>query len=152
MPVQTISTEIAPVYQRLAELPGGFAVLDVPLGVRDGQFVAGRPENRHIFAQTVHHHPIVSGMVSRLAPETWDALLAAPVIGTLLQPTAASDATLRRDRAEGPAFFARWRIDAVVLHPSAETDVWRRYVETVLPVRGRERFADGTELLWLRGP
>jgi hypothetical protein len=91
-------------------------------------------------------------MVSRLAPETWQALFAAPVIGTLLHPKAASDETIGRDRSEASAFFARFAIDAVVLHPTPGIDTWRRYIESVLPVQARERFADGSELLWLRRP
>jgi hypothetical protein len=152
MPVPTLSTEVGPVDRHLASLPGGFAVLDVPLGARDGQRFGGWPDNRRVFAQTVHRHPVVSGAVSRLSPETWEALFAAPVIGTLLEPKGAGAEAIARDRAQGAAFLARFRIDAVIVHPGPDSGIWRRYLESVLPIRGRERFADGTELWWLRGP
>ena len=152
LPVPSVSTQVAPVYQRLASLPGDFAVLEVPLSVRDGHGGGGVPDNRQIFAQTVHHHPIVSGALSRIPEEKWQQLLDAPIIGTLLRPDWANAQTLRRDRAEGPAFLARAAIDVVVLQPSAHGTAWEHYVESVLPIRSRESFADGTELLWLKGP
>jgi hypothetical protein len=152
LPLPLLSTQVAPVYQRLAELPGGFAVLEIPFGVRDGQGALGWPDNRQIFAQTVHGHPIVAAAVSRLPPESWERIRTTPVIGTLLDPTRATPDVLRRDRAEGPEFFARWRIDAVVVHPEMRATALNRYVEEMLPIRRRESFADGSQLLWLRYP
>ena len=152
LPLPLLSTQVAPVYQRLAELPEDFAVLEIPFGVRDGQGALGWPDNRQIFAQTVHGHPIVAAAVSRLPLESWQRIRETPVIGTLLDPQNATPQTQSRDRAEGAAFFARWRIDAVVVHPAESTSVLQRYVEYVLPVRRRERFPDGTQLLWLTGP
>jgi hypothetical protein len=69
-----------------------------------------------------------------------------------LRPDWANAPTLRRDRAEGPAFLSRSTIDAVVVQASASGTAWERYIESVLPIRSRETFADGTQLLWLRGP
>jgi hypothetical protein len=94
----------------------------------------------------------VSGALSRIPEEKWQQLLDAPIIGTLLRPDWANAQTLRRDRAEGPAFLARAAIDVVVLQASVRGTAWEHYVESVLPIRSRESFADGTELLWLKGP
>lgn len=152
LPLPLISTQVAPVYRRLAEVPGDFAVLDVPLGVRDGRGALGWPDNHPIFAQTVHGHPIVAAAVSRLPLEAWQQVLAAPVIGTLLAPDRATPETRRRDRAEGAGYFSRWAIDAVVVHPTPLGTALQAIVEDALPIRRRERFEDGTELLWLREP
>jgi len=152
LPLPLLSTQVAPVYHRLAEIPGDFAVLEIPFGVRDGRGALGWPDNRQIFAQTVHGHPIVAAAVSRLPPETWQRIGETPVIGTLLDPRGATPQAQRRDRAEGAAFFSRWRIDAVVVHPAASASVLERYLEEVLPVRRREHFADGSQLLWVGGP
>ncbi len=152
LPLPLLSTQVAAAYRRLAEVPGSFAVLDVPPGVRDGQSGVGWFDNGQIFAQTVHGHPIVSAAVSRLPPEKWQAVLAAPVIGTLLQPQRMSKEVFLRDRSEGASFFARFGIDAVVVHPSAPDEPYQRYVEGVLPIRRRERFDDGSQLWWLREP
>ena len=152
LPLPLISTQVAPVYHRLAEIPGEFAVLEVPFGVRDGRGALGWPDNRQIFAQTVHGRPIVAAAVSRLPPEPWQVVRTTPVIGTLLNPQRATPEVRRRDRAEGPAFFSRWAIDAVVVHPSPRGRALQAIVEDALTIRRRERFADGTQLLWLTGP
>ena len=39
---------------------------------------------------------------------------------------------------------------AIVVHPEASGTVLERYVEAVLPIRRRESFPDGSQLLWLR--
>jgi hypothetical protein len=152
VPIPLSSTEVSPAYRRLAEARGSFALLELPLGVRDGQSLLGQPDARQVFAQTVHGHPIVGGMVSRLPPETWRAIVSTPVIGTLLHPTGATETDLRRDLAEGAAFFARWQIRAVLVHPEVRSGPAQRYVERVLPIQSRELFADGSELLWIGTP
>jgi hypothetical protein len=150
MPVPSVSTQIAPVYRRLAEIPGDFAVLEIPLSVRDGRVGAGVLDNRQIFAQTLHHHPIVSGAVSRQPTQKMQALIDTPIIGTLLRPQLVNEQRLSRDLAEGPAYLARWGIDAIVLQASARGTAWEHYVEGVLTIGSREEFPDGTQLLWLK--
>ena len=151
-PIPTVSTEVSPLYRRLAEIPGDFAVLELPPSVRDGHVVYGVRDNRQIFAQSVHQHRVVGGAVSRLPAETWQALFDAPVIGTLLRPNQADSASLARDRDEGPAFLARHRIDAVVLQGTARGTAWEHYADAVLPIEARETFSDGAQLLWLKRP
>jgi hypothetical protein len=73
-----------------------------------------------------------------------------PVVGTLLHPHGATREALERDRREGPAFFRRWRIRAILVHAPARDSPQQRYLEAVLPIGRRQAFADGSELLWLR--
>ncbi len=152
LPLPLISTQVEPVYHRLAEIPGDYAVLELPFGVRDGNGALGWPDNQQIFAQTVHAHPIVAVMVSRLPREMWPVLLSTPVIGSLLDPGGATPETRRRDRAEGPAFFSRWKIAAVVVHPSPLGRALQSILEDALTIRRSENFADGSQLLWLQEP
>jgi hypothetical protein len=149
VPVPLFSTEAATVYERLRDAPGTFAVLEIPFGVRDGRTQLGAPDTTQIFAQTVHHHPIVTGMVSRLPQERWQDVASTPVIGSLLHPTGVTAVAFERDMRQGPRYFARWRIRAIVIHPQARGSAAQRYLERVLPVAQRESFADGAELLWL---
>ena len=85
-PIPLFSTALPDVYARIAREPGDFAVMDVPVGVRDGMQMLGQPDSQQVFAQTLHHRRIVAGMVSRLSNDRWAALRAAPLIGTLLNP------------------------------------------------------------------
>jgi hypothetical protein len=152
LPLPLLSTQVSPVYQRLAEIPGDFAVLEVPFGVRDGRGALGWPDNRQIFAQTVHGHPIVAAAVSRIPPETWRELREMPLIGTLLDPGSATPQSHSRDRAEAREFFAREKLDAVVVHPTPIGGRLQEIVEGSLTIRRREKFADGSQLLWLKEP
>lgn len=152
LPLPLLATQVAPVYHRLAETPGDFAVLELPFGVRDGRGALGWPDNRQIFAQTVHGHPIVAAAVSRIPPETWRVIREMPLIGTLLDPGSATPESRSRDRAEARAFFARSKLDAVVVHPTPLGRELQEIVEDALTIRRREKFADGSQLLWVNGP
>lgn len=151
IPFPLMGTQVAQAYQQVAREPEGFAILDVPPGVRDGRRGAGRPSNRHILGQTVHRRPIVDAAVSRLPPKKWSEILSAPVIGDLLAPRRLTAASVQRSASAGPAFFARARIDVLVVHPQASQGQ-RRYLEHVLRFARRERFEDGSELWWLAPP
>jgi hypothetical protein len=140
----------SPVYRELAGVPGDFGILELPFGVRDGIGLLGDPDSNQVFGQTIHGHPTATGMVSRADPETRRAMLAAPVLGTLLSPVGATEEAHRRDREFGADFFERVGIRAIVVHPQAQGTPQAQYVEEVLKVRNRESFADGSELLWLR--
>jgi hypothetical protein len=148
-PIPLYVAETSPVYRRLAEVGGHFAILELPFGIRDGFGAAGEPDASQMFGQTIHGHPIASGMVSRLPVETRRAIFDAPVLGTLLDPQGATPAAYSRDRALGPGFFERVDLRAVVVHRQARDNSKERYLEDVLPVRSRETFPDGSELLWL---
>ena len=137
------------VYWRLAAEPGRFAVLELPFGLRDGSLSLGQPDSRQILDQTVHEHPILTGMISRLPASTIEAILQAPVVGTLLHPQGATRQAFARDLRAGPSYFAKWNIKAVVVHPSARGGGQERYLERILTVTRHEDFADGTRLLWV---
>jgi hypothetical protein len=149
VPLPLLSTEMPEVYHRLAHAPGTFAILEIPLGMRDGLKSLGKQDNTQILAQTVHGHPIVTGVVSRLDAKRWKAIRATPVIGTLLDPSRLTAEQLEEDRTMGPAYFARWGIRAVLIHPQARNGIEQRYLERVLPIHAREDYADGFQLLWV---
>jgi hypothetical protein len=142
--VPLFNAHVDEAYYRIASQPGHFAVLDVPASMRDGTRVLGQPVS-HLLAQTVHHKPIIGGVVSRLSDESWKAASSAPLVRSLLDPTDRSPAPPE----EVAAYFSRWRISAIVLQRDAsERD--RQLIEASLKIVRRERFADGSELWWLR--
>lgn len=144
-PVPLVATEVHEVYHRIAREPDTFAIVDVPVGLRDGTRIRGRPDAARLLAQTVHHKPMVDGMVSRLPDERWAAVSSAPLIGSLLDPGRGA----RPSPEEAGAYFTRWNIKALVVHPNA-SEVERRLIETSLLIGRRESFSDGTELWWVR--
>jgi hypothetical protein len=144
-PIPLFSTALPEVYARIAREPGDFAVMDVPVGVRDGSQILGQPDSTHVLAQTVHHRRIVAGMVSRLPRDRWAALRAAPLIGTLLDPKRVGLSPLENAQA----YFDEWAIRALVIHPQASA-ADRQLIESALTITRRESFKDGTELWWVR--
>jgi hypothetical protein len=143
--VPLIATRVPDVYHRLAPEPGSFAVIDVPVGARDGRRVMGRPSSLELLAQSVHHKPIIGGMASRLPADRWASILGAPLIGALIAPDAKNVAI---SKEEATMYFRRYSIKAIVVHPQA-TAPERHLIESLLPISRREHFADGIELWWI---
>jgi hypothetical protein len=69
-------------YRTIAQTPGDFAVLEVPIGVRTGFAMVGRGEYLQAYAP-VHQHPIFSGYLSRLPNEVLDHFYSDPLLGAL---------------------------------------------------------------------
>ncbi len=65
-----------------AQAPG--AVLELPLGIRDGFGEQGHLDHRVLFYQTLHEHPIAGGFIARLSPRLRQAYDADPLFGPLL--------------------------------------------------------------------
>ena len=87
-------------YRTIAQTPGDFAVLEVPIGVRTGFAMVGRGEYLQYYAP-VHQHPIFSGYLSRLPNEVLDYYYSDPLLGALtlshgLPPQAEVDTQLRQ--------------------------------------------------------
>ena len=117
-------------YHDIAKVPGDFAVLEIPIGVRSGFAVVGRGETLQYYAP-VHQRPIPSGYLSRLPGDVTDTFYFDPLLGALtlsqaLPPQAELDAKLGQ-------LIHDWNIGYVILH----TDL----LETGR-VRGFQRFLD----------
>jgi hypothetical protein len=100
-------------YRSIAQTPGDFAVLELPIGVRTGFAMVGRGEYLQYYAP-VHQHPIFSGYLSRLPNEMLDTFYSDPLLGALtlshgLPPQAEVDAQLSHLIQDG-------NIGYVVLH------------------------------------
>jgi hypothetical protein len=85
-------------YHTIAQTPGEFAILELPIGVRTGFAMVGRGEYLQYYAP-VHQHPILSGYLSRLPNEVLDYFYSDPLLGALtlshgLSPQAEVDAQL----------------------------------------------------------
>jgi len=65
LPYPTVEMYVPRHVQLLAELPAG-TVLDLPPGWRSGTYVEGTERTIFQYYQTIHHHPIIAGHVSRL--------------------------------------------------------------------------------------
>ncbi|MBI5565441.1 MAG: glycosyltransferase family 39 protein [Chloroflexi bacterium] len=100
-------------YRDIANAPGDFAVLEIPIGARSGFAVVGRGETLQYYAP-IHQHPIPSGYLSRLPGEIMDTFYFAPLLGALtlshgFPPMLEVDEQLM-------VLLRDWNIGYVVLH------------------------------------
>jgi len=100
-------------YRSIAQQPGDFAVLELPIGVRTGFAMVGRGETLQYYAP-FHQHPTPTGYLSRLPNEVLDYFYSDPLLGALtlshgLPPQAEVDAQLSQ-------LIHDWKIGYVVLH------------------------------------
>jgi hypothetical protein len=100
-------------YHAIAQTPGDFAVLELPIGVRTGFAIAGRGETLQYYAP-FHQHPTPTGYLSRLPNEVLDYFYSDPLLGALtlshgLPPQVEVDAQLSQ-------LIQDWNIGYVVLH------------------------------------
>jgi hypothetical protein len=78
-----VAVERPALYTTLRAQPPG-AVLELPMGIRDGFGAKGDLDHRIFFYQTIHEHPLVGGNLSRISPRIIEAYEQDPVIGPLL--------------------------------------------------------------------
>ncbi len=70
-------------YASMKTMPPG-VVLEIPLGIVDGTATRGSLDYRVLFYQTLHEHPQMGGVVSRMSPRTRAAFDADPIVGPIL--------------------------------------------------------------------
>ncbi len=63
-PFPGVSASVSPFYAQLANDPGQFALIDLPMGRQ-----ASKP---YLYFQTIHHRPIVEGLIGRTPPEAYN--------------------------------------------------------------------------------
>jgi hypothetical protein len=93
-----------PFYQELAAEPGQFAILDLPL----------TPITIYEAYQTIHHHPIVGGYLSRQPPDPFVANL--PVLQYLLPATAVDDPLATVAAQRGLADLRQAQVRYAIVH------------------------------------
>lgn len=92
-PFKLSPLEESPVYKQLAEQPGEFALINLPMGYS--------PSKYYLYLQTLHQRPIVEGMTSRMPPNAFgymdSNLLLAMWLGE--EPLDCTDFSMRTMRA-----------------------------------------------------
>ncbi len=101
------------VYRSIAQDPGDFTVLELPIGVRTGFAVVGRGETLQYYVP-FHQHPTPTGYLSRLPNEVLDYFYSDPLLGALtlshgLPPQTEVDARLSQ-------LIRDWNVGYVILH------------------------------------
>ena len=113
-PFQTMDASLPDFYQRMAQEPGDFAVLDLPqwpVWLREAS-------NRAMYYQTVHQHKIVGGYVWRL-PEGLEGGMKA--LQELVLPPVTRDMIPRPSPEKARQALNRYHIQYVILHKGVWT-------------------------------
>jgi hypothetical protein len=117
--------------------PAG-AVLELPLGLRDGLGETGHLDTRVLYYQSFHERPILGGFVARLAPSVLARYRELPVVGALLQLSGGAslaDVSPEADRKRARPALAELGVRYVVVDLQTASPDLIAYVQAVLPLR-----------------
>jgi hypothetical protein len=145
VPLPLTDARIPAVYEQIANEPGDFAILQLPLGWRNSFGVQGAESTQAQYYQTFHQKRLLSGNISRNPPIKFGYFARLPIADSLITLETygqLDDARRAADRAAAADFVSFYDIRYVVVAPAvpgrppyADTrDAAVAYVEEVLPV------------------
>ncbi len=141
VPLPLSNMHIPDLYRELAAAPGDFAVLDLPVGWRNGFRITGQHDVAIMFAQyyqTLHGKRLLGGNTSRNPEFKFQYFSEMPVLSSIIALETGRDvpeSVMEADRRLAPAVLAALDVRYVVTRAPAASRALRQYVETVLPVR-----------------
>lgn len=133
-PIPLVFLEHPAVYDTLKAAPQPGALLELPIGFRDGFGEAGGLDHRVLWYQSIHERPLVGGFVARLSPSTrrvmaGNRLLADVIALSEPRDPAAPDVASRVDAL---ADLYRLGVAFVLLDRSHASRALQDYVDGVL--------------------
>ena len=141
VPLPLSDMRVPPVYQAIADTPGDWTLLDVPVAWRNGFRITGTLDPIIMFEQyyqTVHGKRLLAGNISRNPPLKFQYFTEAPVLNTLIALETGHQvdaAVIEQDRRLAPAVLRFFNVHTVVVHPAQAGLDTVSYIETALPVR-----------------
>jgi hypothetical protein len=148
-PLPLSDFRVPPIYERLAQEPGDFAVLELPTGWRNGARVLGRSDvliMMQQWYQTAHGKRRLGGNTSRNPEYKFQYFTAAPLLGDLIalinadRPHLAAEIEARWDelaaraRALAPIVLRELGVRYVLVHVEKSPPALLRFVAEALPV------------------
>lgn len=145
IPLPLSDARVPEVYRQIAQEPGDFAILSLPLGWRNSFTTQGAEDTRTQYYQSVHGKRLLSGNTSRNPPALFEyfdriGLFHSLTQIELYQPVAPAE--LARDQADAPGLLAFYDIRYVVVNaavpgrvPYSDTrGAVIEYIQNVLPL------------------
>jgi hypothetical protein len=157
-PMPLTDARVPAPYAALAEQPGDWALLQLPMGWRNGFGVFGAEDTRIEWYQTVHGRPILSGNTSRNPAFKFEYFQRLPLLQAITgieryQPP--DEATDQAARASAAELMALWNVRYLAVNPPVAgrypyTDTWQAaqdYALDVIPVDPNPVWnADGVQI------
>jgi len=153
VPLPLSDFRVPPVYAAIADQPGDFAVLELPLAWRNGFRVTGTKDPLIMFVQyyqTTHEKRLLGGNTSRNPEYKFQYFTEAPVINTIIALENGHEVereTWDRDRELAPDVLRLLGVRYVVLHTGVVPPVLHEYVRYVF---GGERVFEGDGMVAYR--
>lgn len=164
VPMPLTDARVPSVYRKIAAEPGDFALLQLPMGWRNGFGVIGSEDTRIEWYQSVHGRPILSGNTSRNPAIKFDYFRRLSLVQAITDlemyqpPDPQTDQAARQSAAD---LMALWNVRYLVVNPPVAgrypySDTWqavRDYALDVLPVDPTPVWdADGVQVYAVRQP
>lgn len=152
LPLPLSDMRVPAVYDWVAELPGEFTLLDLPVAWRNGFRVTGTLDPIIMFEQyyqTAHGRRILAGNTSRNPPFKFQYFTEAPLINTLLALEtghSVDPALVAGDRLLAADVLRFLDIEAIVVDPAHLSAETLPYLETTLPIE--RAYDDGTKIAY----
>ena len=145
VPLPLTDATIPPVYRQVAEEPGDFAILQLPMGWRNSFGVQGAESTQTQYYQTYHNKRLLSGNISRNPAFKFDYFRQIPILDSLIAIETYEEVDDERraaDQATAGEFVNFYDIRYVVAAPGVPgrppyvdtREEALAYVEEVLPV------------------
>ncbi len=163
-PMPLTDARVPAPYSELARAPAGGALLQLPMGWRNGFGVFGAEDTRVEWYQTVHGRPILSGNTSRNPAFKFEYFERLPLLQAITgiemyQPP--DDATDHAARAQAAELMALWDVRYLAVNPPVAgrfpyIDTWQAtqdYALDVIPVDPQPLWdADGVQIYAVQQP
>ena len=157
VPLPLTDATIPPVYRQVAEEPGDFAILQLPMGWRNSFGVQGAESTQTQYYQTYHNKRLLSGNISRNPAFKFDYFRQIPILDSLIAIETYEEVDDERraaDQATAGEFVNFYDIRYVVAAPGVPgrppyvdtREEALAYVEEVLPVEEIPGQKDGWRL------
>ncbi len=121
VPLPLTDARVPEVYQEIANEPGQFSVLTIPLGWRNSFGQQGAEDTRTQYYQSVHGKFIFPGNIQRNPPflfEYFDRISLFHTLSEIESYRGVSEETLAKDRAQAPLLTSFFDIRYVVIQPA----------------------------------
>ena len=148
VPFPLYELRASPVYDEIASADSG-AVLELPIGLRDGFGEQGTLDHAALYYQTIHGKPIAGGFIARLPPSVKQYYDDQPVFRTLLDLSdgASIDPQHTPDPASLRTFLLDHQFRFVVVNTQLAPVALQQFVRERMPVELTK--SDGPRQLYL---
>lgn len=140
VPLPLSKLAVPAIYHRIAQEPGDFAILELPLGWRNGFRITGAQHNVIMyqqFYQTVAQKRLLGGNTSRNPEFKFDYFIQAPLIRSFIaleEDRPLPEGAREYDRAIAPEVLRFFNIRYVIVHPPYTETALEDYARATLPL------------------